>query len=185
MRRKVITRYIVTDVVSIPVYRMMSKYEAYREATKDGWGVVNWYSATNNYRLPVNRDKSDKTQQLFCDEDTSAILYTKYGQEFYLSPNDEVIIKDIPSQSEVNTIIISGSYGFSFWTSKDTNIKIYVTYDENGLIDTYRIDTWNSRPYEDETEISFDDLQSYEEHEAISRADIFGTLEHAKKNLWR
>ena len=80
---KNITRYIVTDVVSIPVCRMRSKGEAYRYATKAGWGVVEWYGEVTKTDLfghpytitqPVNRDKSDKTQVLLCDEDTTAVI---------------------------------------------------------------------------------------------------------------
>jgi len=40
---------------------------------------VEWYSAADDYKNPVARDRSDKTQQLCCDEDTSASLYTKNG----------------------------------------------------------------------------------------------------------
>ena len=46
-------RYIVTDIVSIPVVRIAKKSEAYKDATKAGWGVVEWYSATNDYKTPV------------------------------------------------------------------------------------------------------------------------------------
>ena len=40
-------RYIVTDVVSIPVIRIASKCEAYKMVTKPGWGLVEWYSAAD------------------------------------------------------------------------------------------------------------------------------------------
>ncbi len=45
------TRYIVSDAVSIPVIRIVSKGEAYRMATKPGWGLVEWYSAEDGYNM--------------------------------------------------------------------------------------------------------------------------------------
>jgi hypothetical protein len=174
-------RYIITDVASIPVLRIGNKGDAYKQTTKPGWGLLEWYSAINNYSAPVNHDKSDKTQQLVCDEDSSGTLYTNYGREFCIVPFEEVNAKEIPTQAEINTIIMSDSCGFSFWEHEAGNVKIFVTYDENGLIDTYRLDNWNGKPYEDETEISFNDLQSQEDYEAINRANIKGTFEYYKQ----
>jgi len=178
---KNICRYIVTDVVSIPVYRMGKKGEAYRYATGAGWGVVEWYSETNNYKAPVTRDKSDKTQMMCCDEDTSATLYSKYGREYVIAPYEEINLKEAPKQAETDAIIISGSGGYDFWENKKGDIKIFVTYDVSGLIDSYRLDNWAGKPYDGETEITFEDLQSQEEHDTIDRADIVGTLEHERK----
>ena len=56
MKKKYETRYFVTAVVSIPVARVYSKTEMYRQAAKDGWGTV--------YR--------DETNALVCDEDCTA-----------------------------------------------------------------------------------------------------------------
>lgn len=174
-------RYIVTDVVSIPVCRMAKKGEAYRYATGAGWGVVEWYSPINNYAAPVNRDKSDKTQVMYCDEDTSATLYPKYGREYVISPYEEINLKDAPKQPETEVIIVSGPCGYDFWENEKGDVKIFVTYDENGLIDTYRLDNWTGKPYDGETEITFDDLQSTEDYDKINRADIPGTIEHTRK----
>jgi len=174
-------RYIVTDVVSIPVNRLVGKGDAYRTATGAGWGVVDWYSAVNNYTVPVNRDKDDKTQLLICDENTSAMLYSRCGHEFYIFPYEEINMKDIPRQAEVDAIIINDSCGYSFWEHEIGNVKIFVTYDENGLIDTYRLDNLTGKPCDDETEITFNDLQSEEDYDMISRADIPGTFEYNKK----
>ena len=44
MKKQNEVRYIVTDVVSIPVFRLARKTEAYRQAVKPGWGTVEWYS---------------------------------------------------------------------------------------------------------------------------------------------
>jgi hypothetical protein len=174
-------RYIVTDVVSIPVIRVNGKGEMYKAATKPGWGVVEWYSAINDYKAPVNRDTTDKTQQLICDEDTSATLYPKYGREFCIAPYEEVVIKGIPRQADLDAIIISDACGFSFWEHEIGDVKIFVIYDANGLIDTYRLDGWNSKPEDGETEITFADLQSEEDHDSTDRANIPGTFEHSRK----
>lgn len=167
------TRYIVTDVASIPVVRIGNKGEAYRQATKPGWGVVEWYSETNNYAAPVNRDRSDKTQILCCGEDDSAVLYPMGGREFVISSYEDIHMKGAPSQAETEAIIQSDSCGFSFWAHENGDVKIFVTYDENGLIDTYRLDNWSGKPYEGETEITFDDLQSQEEYDAIHYPNRF------------
>jgi hypothetical protein len=178
------TRYIVTDIVSIPVIRNAKKGDAYRMATGPGWGIVDWYSETNNYSCPVNRDKDDKSQALYCNDDSSTVLYPKSGCEFVIAPDEEVNLKDVPKQSEVNAIIISDSCGYSFWAKETGDVKIFVTYDGNGLIDTYRLDNWNGKPYDGEIEILFCNLQSENEHDKTDRAEIVGTLEHERKLKW-
>jgi hypothetical protein len=184
MKKNSEVRYLVTDVVSIPVIRTVKKGEAYRNATVSGWGVVDWYSEINGYKVPVNRDKEDKTQVLYCDENSSAVLYPKYGREFVISPCEEVNLKDVPRQAEVDAMIFSDACGYSFWAKEPGDVKIFVTYDENGLIDTYRLDSWNGKPYDGEIEIPFCDLQSEDEYEKTNRAEIVGTLEHERKLKW-
>jgi hypothetical protein len=179
---KNVCRYIVTDIVSIPVCRIGSKGRAYKYATVSGWGCVDWYSAVDGYKLPVNRDTGDKTQVLLCDEDSHAVLYPKHGREFVITTLEEINLKNAPSQAETGAIIIGDPGGYSFWAKEDGDIKIFVTYDENGLIDSYRLDNWAAKPYDGETEITFDKLQSEEEYEAINRADIRGTLENTRLN---
>ena len=181
MKKKNELRYIVTEVVSIPVVRIGNKKDAYRMATSPGWGVVEWYSAINDYKMPINRDTSDKTQVMYCDEDTSATLYSKYDMGFYMLPCEEINLKYAPSQAETKAIIISGADGYDIWMKEDTNIKIFVTHDENGLIDTYRFENWDGKPYEGEMEISFSDLQSEADYDTTYRADIVGTLENMRK----
>lgn len=173
-------RYIVTDVVSIPVYKLASKTEAYRQATAPGMGTVEWYSAANGYTFPVNRDRSDKTQQLSCDEDSHADLYTKNGGYFGIYPYDEINVKEMPKQAEVETIIHADSCGYDFYGP----VKIFVTYDENGLIDTYRIEGKDEQPCEGETEIQFEDLYERAEDDwnDTYRADIPGTMEYDRKH---
>lgn len=161
---KNIIRYIVTEAVSIPVCRIASKGEAYKYATKAGCGVVDWYSAINDYALPVNRDRSDKTQVLQCDEDCMATLYG-IGIEYVIAPYEEINLKDAPTQAATEAILISHGYGYDFWSKEQGDIKIFVTYDKNGLIDTHRFDNWTGKPFEGETEIMFSDLQSKEEHD--------------------
>jgi hypothetical protein len=159
------TRYFVTDAVSIPVMRLRKKGEAYRMATGPGWGVVD----------------TDENRVLYCDEDASAVLYPEFGSEFVIAPYEEVNLKNAPKQSEVVAIIESNSCGYSFWQKDEGYIKIFVTYDKNGLIDTYRLDNWNGKPYDGETEISFSDLQSEYDHDNTNRAEITGTFEYEKK----
>ena len=95
MKKKDETRYFVTSVASVPVYKVASKTEMYRMATKPGWGAVEWYSAADGYKNPVTRDRKDKTQQLCCDEDTSASLYLKNGGYFGIFPYEEINVKEM------------------------------------------------------------------------------------------
>ena len=173
-------RYIVTDVVSIPVIRIASKCEAYKMVTKPGWGLVEWYSAADGYKNPVTHDRSDKTQMMACDEDCSAVLYPKYGSEFCIFPYEEINMQDAPKQAATEAIIYSESDGYSFWAKGE--IKIFVSYDKNGLIDSYRLGYGNDTPEEWETEISFDDLQSEADYWATDRADIPGTYDYMRKH---
>ena len=123
MKKKWEVRYFVTAVASVPVYKAYSKTETYRQATKDGWGTV--------YR--------DENNALVCDEDCAADLYTKNGSYFGIRSCDEIITKEMPKQAECAAIIVSDSCGFTFWAEDFSQIHIFVTYDENGLIDTYRV----------------------------------------------
>ena len=180
-------RFFVTDCVSVPVMRMARKGEAYKMAVGAGWGAVDWYSAINNYELPVNRDMTDTTQVLRCHEDYSAALYPCHlkrgrGVEYSIVAYDNVNFREVPRQAETDTIIVSDPCGFSFWAKSDEDIKIFVIYDENGLIDTYRLEGWNGKPYDGETEIAFEDLQSEEDHNNIPRASIKGTFEYDRAN---
>ena len=183
MKKQNEVRYIVTDVVSIPVFRLVSKTEAYRQAVKPGWGTVEWYSAADGYKNPVSRDRSDKTQQLVCDEDSSADLYTKNGGYFGISPYEEINTKEMPKQAECAAIIHSDSCGYDFWT-EDGQIRIFVTYDANGLIDSYRLEYGaDVQPYDGETEIRFEDLyeRAEEDYRETYRAEIPGTVEYQHK----
>ncbi len=90
MKKKWEERYFVTAVASVPIYKGFSKTETYRQAAKPGWGTVEWYSAADGYKNPVTRDRNDKTQQLCCDEDCSADLYTKNGGYFGIHPYEEI-----------------------------------------------------------------------------------------------
>jgi hypothetical protein len=173
-------KYIVTDVVSISVCQIMNKEIAYKIATKPGYGIVDWYNEKDNYIVPVTRDKEDKTQKLCCDENSNAILFSHYREEFVISYDKELNMKEAPSQAETIAIIISND-GYSFWEKDKGNIKIFVTYDENGLVNNFRLDNWAGKSYEDEIEISFNDLQSEEDYNTKDRADIFGTIEFFRR----
>ena len=139
MKKKWEVRYLVTAVASIPVYKAYGKTETYRQAAKDGWGTV--------YR--------DENNALVCDEDCSASLYTKNGDYFGIFPYEEINTKEMPKQAECAAIIASDSCGFTVWAEDFSRIHIFVTRDENGLIDTYRVEYDDTQAYDGEVEISF------------------------------
>lgn len=167
MKKKLEERYIVTAVASVPVYKTYGKTEAYRAATKDGWGTV--------YR--------DETNTLICDEDCSANLYTKDGGYFGIFPYEEINTKEMPKQPECAAIITSDSCGFSFWAEDFSQIHIFVTYDVNGLIDGYRIEYGDTTIFDGEVEISFEDLYERAEGDWMEtyRAELPGTVEYDHK----
>ena len=183
MKKKWEVRYFVTAVASVPLYKCNSKTETYKQAAKPGWGTVEWYSAADNYKNPVTRDRSDKTQQLCCDEDCCADLYTKNGGYFGIHPYEEIDTKEMPKQAECAAIITSDSCGISFWAEDFSKIHIFVTYDENGLIDSYRVEYDDTQVYDGEVEISFDDLykRAEEDYQETYRAEIPGTVEYSFK----
>ena len=183
MKKKDETRYFVTSVASVPVYKVASKTEMYRMATKPGWGAVEWYSAADGYKNPVTRDRKDKTQQLCCDEDTSASLYLKNGGYFGIFPYEEINVKEMPKQAEVAAIIYSDSCGFTVWAEDFNQIHFFVTYDANGLIDSYRIEYGDGPIYDGEVEISFEDLyeRAEEDWRETYRAELAGTVEYKHK----
>ena len=183
MKKKWEVRYFVTAVASVPVYKAYSKTETYKQAAKPGWGTVEWYSAADGYKNPVDRDRSDKTQQLCCDEDCAADLYTKNGGYFGIRAYEEIATKEMPKQAECAAIIVSDSCGFTFWAEDFSKIHIFVTYDENGLIDAYRVEFGDTPVYDGEVEISFDDLyeRAEEDYRETYRAEILGTVEYQFK----
>ena len=168
MKKKWEVRYFVTDVASISVYKAYSKTETYRQAAKDGWGTV--------YR--------DEENNLVCDDDCSASLYTKNGGYFGIFPYEEVNTKEMPKQAACAAIIVSDSCGFTFWAEGFNQIHIFVTYDANGLIDSYRLEYGaDVQPYDGETEIRFEDLyeRAEEDYQETYRAEIPGTVEYQHK----
>lgn len=110
MKQKWEVRYFVTAVASVTVYRTYGKTEAYRQAAKDGWGTV--------YR--------DENNDLVCDEDCSASLYTKNGGYFGIFPYEEINTKEMPKQAACAAIITSDSCGLSFWAEDFSQIHIFV-----------------------------------------------------------
>lgn len=167
MKKKWEVRYLVTAVASIPVYKAYGKTETYRQAAKDGWGTV----------------CRDENNALVCDEDCSASLYTKNGGYFGIFPYEEINAKEMPKQAECAAIIVSDSCGFTFWAEDFSRIHIFVTYDENGLIDTYRVEYDDTQAYDGEVEISFDDLyeRAEEDYRDTYRAELPGTVEYDRK----
>ena len=167
MKKKWEERYFVTAVVSVPIYKGFSKTEAYRQAAKDGWGTV--------YR--------DENGDLVCDEDCCADLYMKNGGYFGIRPYEEINTKEMPKQAECAAIITGDSCGLSFWAEDFSKIHIFVTYDENGLIDTYRVEYGDTPVYDGEVEISFDDLyqQAEGDWKQVYRAELPGTVEYQFK----
>ena len=167
MKKKWEVRYFVAAVASVPIYKNYGKTEAYRQAAKDGWGTV--------YR--------DENNVLVCDEDCSASLYTKNGGYFGIFPYEEIDTKEMPKQAECAAIITSDSCGLSFWAEDFSQIHIFVTYEESGLIDTYRVEYGDSQIYDGEVEISFDDLYQQAEGDWMEayRAELPGTVEYQFK----
>jgi hypothetical protein len=135
-------RYFITNVVAIPVLRIAKKSDAYKQATKPSWGVVD----------------TDSDGNLFCDEDSHAILINKYGQSNLIYPYETLNPKEFYKQIECQVIIQGDSCGFSFWEKEEGDVKFFVTYDENGFIDTYRLAYWAEKPYDNEVEIKFKEL---------------------------
>lgn len=126
---------------------------------------MEWYSAADNYKNPVTCDRSDKTQQLCCDEDCCADLYTKNGGYFGIHPYEEIDTKEMPKQEDFS------------------QIHIFVTYDENGLIDNYRVEYGDTPVYDREVEISFDDPyeRAEKDYGDTYRAELPGTVEYDHK----
>ena len=167
MKKKWEVRYFVTAVASVPVYKAYSKTETYRQAAKDGWGTV--------YR--------DENNALVCDEDCAADLYTKNGGYFGIRAYEEIATKEMPKQAECAAIIVSDSCGFTVWAEDFGKVHIFVSYDENGLIDNYRVEYDDATIYDGEVEISFDDLyeRAEEDFRETYRAEIPGTVEYSFK----
>lgn len=90
----------------------------------------------------------------------------------------------MPKQAACAAIIVSDSCGFTFWAEDFNQIHIFVTYDENGLVDTYRVEYDDSLIYEGETEISFEDLyqQAEKDWRETYRAELPGTVEYQHKH---
>lgn len=147
MKKQSEIRYFITDMVAIPIIRINKKSDAYKQATKDGWGTV---------YIPY---ENGEPTTLICDEDSSATLINSYGQQCCISPYEELNPKEWPKQAECVAIITTDSCGIAFWEKEKGNIKIYVTYDENGLIDNYRLADWTETViYNGEILINFEDL---------------------------
>ena len=167
MKKKYETRYFVTAVASIPVVRVYGKTEMYRQAAKDGWGVV--------YR--------DEENNLVCDEDCTADFYMKDGSCYGLSGNDEVNTKEMPKQAACAAIVTGDSCGYSFWAEDASQIHFFVTYEESGLVDSYRIEYGDSTIYDGEVEVAFEDLFQQPEGDwrETYRAELPGTVEYQFK----
>lgn len=142
MKRANECRYFITEVAAIPLIRLYKKSDAYRQATKPGWGVVD----------------TDKNGILYCDEDSGAVLIDCVGQEHFIAPYEDLDPKQWPKQAECIAIIQSDSCGFSFWENEPGRIKLYVTYDENGFVDTFRLATWTESTYGNEVDVLFKNL---------------------------
>ena len=88
----------------------------------------------------------------------------------------------MPKQAECAANIASDSCGFTVWAEDFSRIHIFVTRDENGLIDTYRVEYGESPICDGEVEISFEDLcQNEDSWDHSYRANIPGTVEYSRK----
>ncbi len=143
MKKQNECRYIITDIVAIPIVRINKKSEAYRQVTSDGWGIV--------YK--------DQNDILICDEDSHGVLVNSYGKQCCIFPYEELKPKEWFKQAECNVILQGDSCGFSFWEKEKGLVKIYITKDENGNIDNYRITDWTDNIiYDNEELIEFEEL---------------------------
>lgn len=167
MKKKYETRYFVTSVTSVPVVRVYGKMEMYRQATEDGWGVV--------YR--------DETNTLTCDEDCCADLYTKDGGYFGIRAYEEINKKGMPKRAACAAIITGDSCGYCVWAEDFSQIHFFVVYDENGLVDSYRVEYGDSPIYDGEVEVTFEDLfeQPEDDWRETYRAALPGTVEYQFK----
>ena len=142
MRKDNEIRYIVTDVVSIPIMRLVRKSDAYQHATKTGWGIVD----------------VDKNGDLYCDDDSTAVLINGYGEERGIYPYEKLDRRGWFKQSECDVILLSDSCGCCFWEKEKGLVKIYITKDDDDIINGYRLAFWTEKTYDDEIEVNFEDL---------------------------
>lgn len=158
MKKSSVWRYFVTDSVAIPVCKIGKKSDAYNQATGDGYGVV----------------YTDRDGHYICDEDCTARLIDEYGNECGIYPNEELNRKQWFKQAECKTIITSDSCGLSFYG----DVKICVSYDLNGYIDTYRVTDINDGLYEGETVVKFEDLPEEDPY-----FDIKAEMSYKQENI--
>lgn len=135
-------RFFITDVVAIELVHILKKSDAYRQATGKGWGVVD----------------TDKDGVLFCDEDSSATLIMTNGKQCCIYPYEELNRKEWPKQAECVAIIISDSASCYYWEKEKGLVQIFVSYDEDGYVDTFRLGDWTDKPCDGESVIFFEDL---------------------------
>ncbi len=154
-------RYFVTDSVSIPVCRIGKKSDAYNQATSDGYGVV----------------YTDRDGHYICDEDCTARLIDKFGNECGIYPYEELNRKQWFKQAECKTIITSDSCGLSFYG----DVKICVSYDSNGYIDTYRVTDMDDGLYGGEIVVKFEDLPKEDPYFEI-KAEKFNSESNGSAN---
>lgn len=162
MRKVSEWRYFVTDSVAIPVCRIGKKSDAYNQATGDGYGVV----------------YTDRDGHYICDEDCTARLIDEFGNECGIYPNEELNRKQWFKQAECKAIITSDSCGLSFYG----DIKICVTYDSNGYIDTYRVTDIDDGLYDGETVVKFEDLPE-EDPYFETKAEKFNSESRINSNI--
>jgi len=166
MKKSSECRYFVTDTVAVPVIRTYKKGEAYRQATGDGWGTV----------------YTDSEGTLICDEDSSAILISEYGEYTFIYPYDELKKNKWLKQAECRVIIHDDACGMDFWEAEPGLTKIYVTYDRNGFIDTYRLTDWTDNGYDGETLVKFEDLPEVDPYSEI-KAEKFNSESNGSANV--
>lgn len=163
--KKIITNeyHIVTSVASIPVIVTNAKGEIYKMATRPEWGAL----------------LRDGEGNLFVDEDTSVDIYTKTGEYIGLYPGEIIQRKDIPKQSDCAAIVYSDAFGFTVWAEDLCKVKAYISIDESGLADCYRIE-YENKAHEGEKEVNLSDLYHpcAEDYACEYRKTIPGTIEY-------
>lgn len=162
MTRKDELRDIVTSVACIQCVKCTGKTKMYKECTSDGYTGIQQFN--------------DGTYGVM--DDVSITFYLKNGDVFCVGSCDIIHKKsELPKQADVAAILLDDECGFTFWEEKSDLFRFYVTYDENGLIDEYRIEgpDDNGIIYDDEVMLMYSDLPFDED---INRYQIIGTIEY-------
>lgn len=164
MTRKDENRAIVTDCGWIQCIKYASKTKMYEECTSAGYNGIQKFN--------------DGTYGVM--NDVIVTFYLKNGDIFSVDPCDIIHKKsELPKQADVAAILHEQEWGFTFWEEKPNMFRVYVTYDENGFIDEYRVEMENDTGiiYDNETMVLYSELPLTDD---VDSCDIPDTNEEEK-----